>query len=100
MLVSDDVLAFMPHLDCVLLIVAAEVTRPDEVWACQGELAEHGGIRRHRRQQVLVRRKADYDYAAGEASYRGVASRRATAAVAAADSPQRTKSVALCGRIM
>ena len=42
MLVSDDVLAFMPHLDCMLLTVAAEVSRLDEIWACQGELAEHG----------------------------------------------------------
>lgn len=42
MLVADDVLAFMPYLDCVLLIVAVDVTRPDEVLACQGELTAHG----------------------------------------------------------
>jgi protein-tyrosine kinase len=42
MLASDDVLAFLPHLDCVLLVVGAEVTRPDEVLACQEELEGHG----------------------------------------------------------
>jgi len=39
MLVGDDVLAFMPHLDCVLLVVGAEVSRLDEVDMCLSELA-------------------------------------------------------------
>ncbi len=41
MLVSDDVLAFAPQLDCILLIVGAEVTRLDEVEMCVAELDRH-----------------------------------------------------------
>jgi len=40
MLVSDDVMAFLPHLDCVLLVAAAEQTRLDEVDKCEQDLAE------------------------------------------------------------
>ena len=40
MLVSDDVMAFVPHLDCVLLVAAAEQTRLDEVDKCEQDLAE------------------------------------------------------------
>ena len=69
MLVSDDVLAFARHLDCVLLVVGAEVTRPDEVWVCQGDLAEHGAF-----VGIVVNKcryaEADYEYAAGGAPFR------------------------------
>ena len=40
MLQSDDVMAFLPHLDCVLLIAAAEKSRLDEVDKCEHELSE------------------------------------------------------------
>jgi Mrp family chromosome partitioning ATPase len=40
MLMSDDVIAFLPHLDCVLLIAAAEKSRLDEVDKCEQELSE------------------------------------------------------------
>ena len=40
MLMSDDVMAFLPHLDCVLLVAAAEKSRLDEVDKCEQELAE------------------------------------------------------------
>jgi Mrp family chromosome partitioning ATPase len=40
MLMSDDVMAFLPHLDCVLLIAAAEKSRLDEVDKCEQELSE------------------------------------------------------------
>jgi Mrp family chromosome partitioning ATPase len=65
MLVADDALAFLPHLDCVLLIVGAEVTRPDEVWVCKGELANHCGF-----VGIVVNKcryaEADDTYATGE----------------------------------
>lgn len=44
MLVSDDVMAFLPHLDCVLLVAGAEKTRLDEVDACERDLAEHSNL--------------------------------------------------------
>lgn len=40
MLQSDDVMAFVPHLDCVLLVAAAEKSRLDEVDKCEQDLAE------------------------------------------------------------
>jgi Mrp family chromosome partitioning ATPase len=40
MLMSDDVMAFLPHLDAVLLVAAAEKSRLDEVDKCEQELAE------------------------------------------------------------
>lgn len=39
MLQSDDVMAFLPHLDCVLLVAAAEQSRLDEVDKCEQDLA-------------------------------------------------------------
>ena len=44
MLMSDDVMAFVPHLDCVLLVAAAEKTRLDEVDKCEQDLAEQTGV--------------------------------------------------------
>jgi Mrp family chromosome partitioning ATPase len=44
MLSSDDVMAFVPHLDCVLLVAAAEQTRLDEVDKCEQELAEQTNV--------------------------------------------------------
>jgi protein-tyrosine kinase len=40
MLQSDDVMAFLPNLDCVLLVAGAERTRLDEVDKCEHDLAE------------------------------------------------------------
>ena len=40
MLMSDDAMAFLPHLDAVLLIAGAEKSRLDEVDKCEQELAE------------------------------------------------------------
>ncbi|HVL20150.1 MAG TPA: CpsD/CapB family tyrosine-protein kinase [Amaricoccus sp.] len=44
MLMSDDVMAFLPHVDCVLLIAAAEKSRLDEVDKCEQELAEQTNV--------------------------------------------------------
>ena len=44
MLVSDDVLAFIPNLDCVLLVAAAERSRIDEIDKCEQDLAEHTNV--------------------------------------------------------
>lgn len=44
MLQSDDVMAFLPHLDCVLLIAAAEKSRLDEVDKCERELSEQTNV--------------------------------------------------------
>lgn len=44
MLASDDVMAFIPYLDCVLLIAAAERTRLDEVDKCEHDLAEQTNV--------------------------------------------------------
>ena len=44
MLASDDAMAFLPHLDCVLLVAGAERTRLDEVDACERDLSEHGNL--------------------------------------------------------
>ena len=44
MLMSDDVMAFVPHLDCVLLVAAAEQTRLDEVDKCEQDLAEQTNV--------------------------------------------------------
>jgi Mrp family chromosome partitioning ATPase len=40
MLASDDTLAFLPHLDCMLLVAGAEKSRLDEVDRCEHELAQ------------------------------------------------------------
>jgi len=39
MLASDDTMAFLPHLDCVLLVAAAEKSRLDEIDKCEQDLA-------------------------------------------------------------
>jgi Mrp family chromosome partitioning ATPase len=44
MLQSDDVMAFLPHLDCVLLVAGAEKSRLDEVDKCEKDLAEHSNV--------------------------------------------------------
>lgn len=44
MLQSDDVMAFLPHLDCVLLVAAAEKSRLDEVDKCEHDLAEQTNV--------------------------------------------------------
>lgn len=46
LLASDDVMAFLPHLDCVLLIAAAERSRLDEVDECEqpGERSRPLGV--------------------------------------------------------
>lgn len=44
MLASDDAIAFLPHLDCVLLVAGAEKSRLDEVDKCEHELAEAGKL--------------------------------------------------------
>lgn len=40
MLMSDDAMAFLPHLDCMLLIAGAEKSSLDEVDKCERDLAE------------------------------------------------------------
>jgi protein-tyrosine kinase len=44
MLMSDDAAAFMPHLDCVLLVAGAEKSRLDEVDKCEHDLAEQTNV--------------------------------------------------------
>ncbi|MBP7003137.1 CpsD/CapB family tyrosine-protein kinase [Amaricoccus sp.] len=44
MLANDDAMAFLPHLDAVLLIAGAEKSRLDEVDRCEHELAESGKL--------------------------------------------------------
>ena len=44
MLQSDDTMAFLPHVDCVLLVAAAEKSRLDEVDKCEQELAEQTNV--------------------------------------------------------
>jgi protein-tyrosine kinase len=44
MLMSDDAMAFLPHLDCVLLVAGAGRTRLDEVDKCERDLAEHTNV--------------------------------------------------------
>ena len=44
MLVSDDTMAFMSHVDAVLLIAAAETTTIKEVDACERELASQTNV--------------------------------------------------------
>lgn len=44
MLVSDDVSAFLPHVDCVLLVVAAELSTLREVDMCERTLAEESNL--------------------------------------------------------
>jgi len=44
MLQSDDTMAFLPHLDCVLLVAGAEKSRLDEVDKCEQDLAERTNV--------------------------------------------------------
>jgi len=44
MLQSDDAMAFLPHVDCVLLVAAAEKSRLDEVDKCEQELSEQTNV--------------------------------------------------------
>lgn len=44
MLQSDDVMAFVQHLDCVLLIAGAEKSRVDEIDKCEQDLAEQVNV--------------------------------------------------------
>lgn len=40
MLAADDVMGFLPQLDCVLLVVGGGTTRPDEITECERLLAD------------------------------------------------------------
>lgn len=44
LLVGDDALAFLGHVDCVLLVVAAETTTIEEVDTCERDLAAHTNV--------------------------------------------------------
>lgn len=44
MLMSDDAMAFLPHLDCMLLIAGAEKSSLDEVDKCERDLAENTNL--------------------------------------------------------
>ena len=44
MLVNDDVMAFLPHMDCVLLVAAAERSRLDEIDKCEQDLADQSNV--------------------------------------------------------
>ena len=44
MLLSDDMLAFAPKVDCVLLLAAAETTTMDDLDTCERELAAHTNV--------------------------------------------------------
>ncbi|HEX2219824.1 MAG TPA: CpsD/CapB family tyrosine-protein kinase [Gemmatimonadales bacterium] len=44
MLQSDDAMAFLPHLDCVLLVAGAEKSRLDEVDKCEHDLAQQTNV--------------------------------------------------------
>jgi protein-tyrosine kinase len=44
MLMSDDTMAFLPHVDCVLLVAGAETSRLDEVDKCERDLAEQTNV--------------------------------------------------------
>ncbi len=44
MMSNDDVMAFVPHVDCVLLVAAAENTSIDDVDRCERELAAQTNV--------------------------------------------------------
>lgn len=44
MLIGDDVMAFMEHVDCALLVAAAEATTVKEIDACERELATRTNV--------------------------------------------------------
>lgn len=44
MLASDDMVAFLPNVDCVILVAEAEVNTPAEVDACEHELSSQANV--------------------------------------------------------
>lgn len=44
LLVNDDTIAFLQHVDCVLLVAAADHTSIEEIDSCERELAEHTNV--------------------------------------------------------
>jgi Mrp family chromosome partitioning ATPase len=44
MLMSDDTMAFLPHLDCVLLVAGAGKSSLDDVEACENDLREQTNL--------------------------------------------------------
>jgi len=44
LLAGDDALAFIGHVDCVLLVAAAETSTIEEVDTCERELAAHTNV--------------------------------------------------------
>lgn len=44
MMMSDDAMAFLPHMDCMLLVAGAEKTSLDEVDTCERELSENTNL--------------------------------------------------------
>jgi MinD-like ATPase involved in chromosome partitioning or flagellar assembly len=44
MLASDDVLAFLPNVDCVLLVAAAEESSMNEIDVCERNLAQESHV--------------------------------------------------------
>lgn len=44
MRVADDVMAFLPNIDCVLLVAAAEETKMAEIDRCERELGAHTNV--------------------------------------------------------
>ena len=44
MLMSDDVMAFVPHLDCMLLVAGCEISRLDEIDKCEHDLGEQTNL--------------------------------------------------------
>ena len=44
MLTCDDVMAFLPNVDCVLLIAGAEISTVDEIDRCENDLAQQTNV--------------------------------------------------------
>ena len=44
MLTCDDVMAFLPNVDCVLLIAGAEISTVDEIDRCEHDLAQQTNV--------------------------------------------------------
>jgi Mrp family chromosome partitioning ATPase len=44
LLVNDDTISFLPHVDCAILVAAAEHTTMDEIDKCEKELAEYTNV--------------------------------------------------------
>lgn len=44
MLLSDDVMAFLPNVDCVLVVASAELTTRDQIERCIRELSEQTNV--------------------------------------------------------